>query len=377
MVINSLVWAVLAATPIDHRALDTDALEWISSQAPVVDPVNMKAAEEIAGLSAESIAGEWTDVSRHRQNSHQVTRIFVSRSMPKPDLIAALSAAQRDRNTIVVFRGLAAGSGLAGFRQDLIAWLGPFAHWSSPPQIELDPPAFRNAGIEAAPTIAIYEGSQLLAAVPGMVAADWLQGQIESGQRGLLPAQGPTVAISEPDLLEVMQARLAAFDWKRWRREQSEGLVRSMRPPELPHAVSSQTRFHVPAFEVTKDLEANGARIASAGDRINPLEHVPFSQQLLVVDATDERQVEVARQWLSDWNGPTTLLTTALPESDASDFLDKRTRLFGLPLQLYRAELGPAFGILRVPSRIRAESGRFRIDEVGGSGPKDRGDDNN
>ena len=37
----------------------------------------------------------------------------------------------------------------------------------------------------------------------------------------------------------------------------------------------------------------------------------------------------------------------------------------------------PAFGILRVPSRIRAESGRFRIDEVGGSGPKDRGDDNN
>ncbi|MBK8284303.1 MAG: hypothetical protein IPK97_05165 [Ahniella sp.] len=122
---------------------------------------------------------------------------------------------------------------------------------------------------------------------------------------------------------------------------------------------------------MTADLEVNGQPIARAGDRINPLNHVPFSQQLLVFDATDEQQVNLARSWLVDWTGPTTLLTTAVPESDVVTFLERHSKSLGVPIQMYRAELGQAFGILRVPSRVRAEASRFRIDEVG---PSDLGE---
>ena len=215
----------------------------------------------------------------------------------------------------------------------------------------------------------------MLAAAPGMISSDWLKRQIDSGRHGMLPAQGPTVEISEPDLLELMQTRLAAFDWQAWRREQAERLTRSMRPPGLPHAERSQVRFHEPGFVVTADLEVNGQPIARAGDRINPLHHVPFSQQLLVFDATDEQQVNLARSWLVDWTGPTTLLTTAVPESDVVTFLERHSKSLGVPIQMYRADVGQAFGILRVPSRVRAEASRFRIDEVGPSGLGESVDD--
>ncbi|MBK8284304.1 MAG: hypothetical protein IPK97_05170 [Ahniella sp.] len=142
MVIRLIFCTALAVTSVDAMPVDAEALEWISRQRLEVDPSLTRIAEDMADASAEPLLQGWAERSRPVSVGTRVTRIFVSRAMPRDDLIAALTAAQEDRDTIVVFRGLPAGTGLAFFRQELVGWLGPFAHWSSPPQIQLDPQRF-------------------------------------------------------------------------------------------------------------------------------------------------------------------------------------------------------------------------------------------
>lgn len=358
--------------------LDADARAFIAAQPAAaearVQSANQAEIEAIAANATELVdaslaqAAEGAGIAQPTSDETRI-RLFISRSLPREDLAAAIELAQRDPRITLVFRGLVPNTRLTDFKFWLAQQLGPFASLRRAPHIEIDPPAFHRAHVEQVPVVAIYRNQQLQAQVSGMLDPTWLEDAHASGQVGPFPVRGPTHAIAEDDLMAVMQARARAIDWRAFAREQQAALFQNLKAQALPVATATRTHWHDPSFVVQEPIVAEGKLIAAAGMRVNPLQQLPFTQELWVLDATDAAQWQLARTWIAERLalGVTTrltVLTTALPEHDNLRWLDARSRELGVAIQLWRSEFASAFGIAAVPSRLRAERERFRIDET-------------
>lgn len=378
-VLLGLVWANAQAQSLPAPVpLDNDTSAFIAAQ-PAAAEASIREADREAALAIATQAANLVDGSLSQaarvagigslQTEPLRIRLFVSRGLPSEDLAEAIKLAQRDARITLVFRGLLPNTRLADFKVWLATRLGPFAHLQRAPHIEIDPPAFQRAEIEDVPVVALYRDDQLLAQVSGMLDPAWLEAAYAGGQRGPFPIRGPIHAIAEPDLMAVMQARAQAIDWRAYAREQQRALYRSLLADALPKATATRTHWHDPSIVVQAPIMAGDRVIAAAGTRVNPLQQLPFTQELWVLDATDPAQWELARSWLAERraSGITTrltVLTTALPEADSLRWLEARAGELGVPIQLWRAVFATAFGITAVPSRLRAERDRFRIDET-------------
>ena len=140
--------------------------------------------------------------------SRQLT-VFVSRSLPDSELRALFTTAAGRRDVRIVFRGIRPGERLNDAIHDLHALLRGI---ESPPTVELDPPAFRAAGVTAVPVLLLQERGQTVARVQGTLALDWFEREVAAGRHGDLGTYGPVREIAEPDLLEELQRRVATLD---------------------------------------------------------------------------------------------------------------------------------------------------------------------
>ena len=109
----------------------------------------------------------------------------------------------------IVFRGVAPGERLMDAIREIHALLDGI---DPLPNVEIDPTPFRDQGVDSAPAIMANGPDGVLARVAGLSDPDWLRRQIRAGARGDLGVRGPTVAVSEPDLIAELQRRLAALD---------------------------------------------------------------------------------------------------------------------------------------------------------------------
>lgn len=345
--------------------LDSETLQWIEAQKPSLDSRSVSEAQEIADQARAIVDAriEEERPSNPGQTRAFSTKIFLSRSMPIDDIKAAFERAATEPDTVAVFRGLMPGTDLMAFRRWLSEVLGPFANLAPPPKIQIDPPAFQLAGVAQVPTVVIFDSDTVLASVSGMVNPDWVREQVDLGTRGALPQAGPAHEIAEPDLIQVMKQRLAAVDWDKWRRSQVDGLRRAVAKSALPEATLTRTRWHDPSFEVVEDVVVNNHVLARKGERVNPLDRVAFLQEIYVIDATDPRQLAAVKEWVSKARTRVTVITTRSGGDDPLAWLAERATELGHPIFTWRQDLAQAFGIERVPTRVRSEDGRFRLDE--------------
>ncbi|WP_295460923.1 TrbC family F-type conjugative pilus assembly protein [uncultured Thiodictyon sp.] len=219
--------------------------------------------------------------------------VFVSRALGAEALRAIFRGAI-GADVRVVFRGINPGERMMDAIhaiQALLKDLDPL------PTVELDPTPFRDAGITVVPVISARDATGEVARVSGLSAPDWLRAQLGAGTRGDLGVRGPVVAISEPDLIEAMQRRVAALDLnamreaaigRYWQRAAFEG---------LPAATAARERTIDPTITASADLILpDGTALIRAGDTVNPLDRLPFTHRLVIFDASDPRQVEIARR---------------------------------------------------------------------------------
>lgn len=346
-------------------ALNSETLQWIEAQNPGLDQSSVSEAHAIADQARRIVDAKLAEErpSNPAQALTFSTKIFVSRSMPLSDIKAAFDRAATEPDTVVVFRGLLPGTDLMAFRRWLAEIAGPFASLAPPPKIQIDPPAFESAGVTHVPTVVILASDKVVATVSGMVDPNWVRDQVEQGKRGTLPQVGPIHEIAEPDLIQVMQQRLARVDWDKWRRSQVDGLRRALAKPSLPDAILTRTRWHDPSFEVVEDVVANNHILARKGDRVNPLDRVAFLQEIYVIDATDPRQFAAVKGWISKARTRVTVITTRTGGDDSLAWLAERATELGRPIFVWRPDLAQAFGIECAPTRVRSEGNRFRLDE--------------
>ena len=195
----------------------------------------------------------------------------------------------------------------------------------------------------------------IAAALPGAVSAKDL------GVRGV------TWPVAEPDLLEQIEARLIEMERSgEMARLEQEARASARRKLEEPNpapgiapAREERSRLFDPAITVARDIRtADGALIAAAGTRVNPLERTVLARDLLFVDG--RREAEIA------W---------ALAREEESGRPAKIVLLAGRPLELMRRHGRPFFfdqggrlaARLRLsltPSLVEQAGSQLRITEI-------------
>ena len=178
---------------------------------------------------------------------------------------------------------------------------------------------------------------------------------------------GDLYPITEPDLLTTIHQRLEAMEEsgelaKKQDEFKQRVIEHTLRPTPvngLAIAQKDRTWFVDPTFTVSQDIkDARGVVFAHRGQKVNPLESVPFVQTLYFIDADDARQVA----WMRAQKPATDMVKVILVKGDI------REATQALDTRIYFDQEGvltQKFNLKAVPARVTAakDGKRLQVDE--------------
>jgi conjugal transfer pilus assembly protein TraW len=300
--------------------------------------------------------------------------LYVSMSLGESALKDLFDAAAGRDDLLLVFRGVRPGQRLPDFLRDLqplLKGLDP----RTPPRIVIDPTRFRAAGVSVVPTLTLEEHGRVRARVRGVTGVDWFRSRLDGMNTPDsvtacevldLGQQGPTRAIAEVDLLAEMQRRLAGIDWAAQKQAALARFWTRQAFQDLPEATAGRERSIDPTVTAPREVVGpDGTVLVRAGQRVNPLERLPFRQRLVVFDATRPPQVDLARRLGREaGDRRVVFLATRLDRQAGGDGLQALESALGAPVFLLTPELRARFGLEAVPAVIEAQDRVFRVREM-------------
>ena len=178
-----------------------------------------------------------------------------------------------------------------------------------------------------------------------------------------LGVRGETWAIAEPDLLQVLEARLLELERSgAMAAIEDEARARVRARLETPAPVAGiapatelRSRLVDPSVVLDRDVRLpDGTVLAAAGTRLNALDHTPFNRELLLIDG--RRNAEVA--WALERPGTPTIVLLAGRPLDLA-------RRHGRPFFFDQGgRLAARFGLAATPVLIEREARRLQLTEV-------------
>ena len=175
-----------------------------------------------------------------------------------------------------------------------------------------------------------------------------------------LGVRGESWPVAEPDLLAQIEDRLAMLrDSGALESFDREAAARARSRIEAPERVAGiaparewRERLFDPSVTVARDLRAaDGALLAAAGTRVNPLATIGLTRDLLFIDGT--RASEVA--WALDHARPAKIVLLAGRPLDLA-------RTHGRPFFFDQGgRLAARFGLRFTPSLVTREGAQLRI----------------
>ncbi|WP_200251039.1 TrbC family F-type conjugative pilus assembly protein [Lamprobacter modestohalophilus] len=298
--------------------------------------------------------------------------LFASRSLGEAALRELFSLASGRPDLRILFRGVDEDESLIAFAaslRELLEGLDP------PPNVLLDPTPFRAYGVTAVPTLILLEREGTAwrerARVAGLMSTGWLEQALDVGRQGDLGTRGPVTEIREPDLLIELERRLAALDLTAMKARALERAFGRLHLERLPTATEDRTRWIDPTLTAAADIQLpDGTPLVKAGDSVNPLAQLPFTQRLVVFDATDPRQVAFAQARAAERSAKASLfLLTDLPRERGWSGLEQVMTQLDRQVFLLTSTLRQRFALQRVPAVVEAEGLRFRVTETAMRGP--------
>ena len=200
----------------------------------------------------------------------------------------------------------------------------------------------------------------LLAAVLAALPAAGIPSAASAKDLGV---RGATWPVAEPDLLAQIEARLLEMERSgALARLESEARASARRKLEEPDplpgiapATRERSRLWDPAITVARDVRtADGAPIAAAGTRVNPLERMTLARDLLFVDG--RREAEIA--WALAHDRPAKIVLLA---GRPLDLMRRHGRPFFFD---QGGRLAARFEIMATPSLVEQAGSRLRITEI-------------
>ena len=188
-----------------------------------------------------------------------------------------------------------------------------------------------------------------------------------SAQAQDLGVIGPVYAIAEPSLLEVILAKLreaeATGALAKLHLEARTGITRGIENPapiaKITKTSKARSFYFDPSIVVPAAItDADGKVLVAPGTRVNPLDTVSLSKQLLFIDARDAAQVGRAKALIDERGGKVKIILTG------GSYLELMRR-WKLPVFFdQQGQLTDKLGIRHVPALVTQEGKRLRIDEL-------------
>ncbi len=262
--------------------------EWLKTK-----PLQLNPALEKLFYQGNKIANGANSVAIQNEiptgKSVQGRWIFVSFGMPEQELKAAAEEAQSTKS-ILVFRGVGRDQNTG----DITNKLYPIVKDMKPvPGVVIDPTLFTRFMVSAVPTMIETDSEGKTRIARGLPGFKWLSQQ-EPGDSG---QKGPIYDISEPDMIEEMQRRMANFDWSKQKADAIANFWKNQDEFNLPAASKDRERTIDMTIVATSDIfHPDGRLIFRKGEKINPLAMMPMRHAYIIFDATSPKQAEIAKR---------------------------------------------------------------------------------
>ncbi len=178
-----------------------------------------------------------------------------------------------------------------------------------------------------------------------------------------LGVRGATWPVAEPDLLVEIETRLLQMqrsgDLARLEEEARERARHRLEEPGpvpgIAPATEERSRPFDPAIVVAQDIRtSDGTLIAATGTRINPLERLPLTRDLIFVDG--RREAEIA--WALAHGRPAKIVLLA---GRPLDLMRRHRRPFFFD---NGGRLAARFGIAATPTLVERDGSRLRLTEI-------------
>ena len=178
-----------------------------------------------------------------------------------------------------------------------------------------------------------------------------------------LGVRGATWPVAEPDLLVEIETRLQEMQRSgELARLEEEARIRARRQLEEPEpvpgiapATEERSRPFDPAIVVAQDIRTpDGTLIAVAGTRLDPLERMGLTRDLIFVDG--RREAEIA--WALAHGRPAKIVLLA---GRPLDLMRRHRRPFFFDTG---GRLAARFGIAATPTLVERDGSRLRLTEI-------------
>ncbi|ENU1173979.1 TPA: type-F conjugative transfer system protein TraW [Klebsiella michiganensis] len=177
---------------------------------------------------------------------------------------------------------------------------------------------------------------------------------------------------TEQDILVFIQKRLSSMEQSgemdRLKNEAIERVKRNaVRPPPV-EGLSPATQYrsfsYDPTFTVNETItDMKGNIIARKGDRVNPLDRVPYNQTLFFIDGDNRDEMRWMKQQLAS-TGDFKIILVKGNIKETSDALDER---------IYFDQAGvltTKFGFEHTPTRVSRDGQVLKVEEIPVNGAK-------
>lgn len=233
------------------------------------------------------------------------------------------------------------------------------------PHVVIDPRPFESVQAEFAPQILMYKGDDIVLAANGLSNPNYMIEQYELGKKGDLGSFGATVKISEINLKEIIASRSEDLDKEKILKEAKENYWENVTFLSLPKAHSTTTRTFAPIVTLHEDIVApDGSVVAYQGETFNTLLQLPFTQRIVVFDATDKAEMAFVKS-LPDYPMKTRYITTKFDRSLKWDAITHIQEQLGSKVFKLNTDITNGFDVRVTPSVIVADNDKnvFVINE--------------
>ena len=233
------------------------------------------------------------------------------------------------------------------------------------PNISLDPRPFKYMNTETVPHLLVYDGDSVMASVSGLTNIPWVKQQLSDGNTGDLGSYGSQVKITERNIEDILKERTEALDKQALIDGAKERFWNNRQYLTLPTSDKTQQRVFAPVITLHEDIiSTEGHVIALKGQQFNTLESMPFTQRLVIFDATNVDELAFVKA-LPKSSIRTKYITTEFNHSLKWDAVKSVERELNASVFQLNADIINAFNVRVTPSVIVADndSDVFLIDE--------------
>lgn len=294
-------------------------------------------------------------------NTSEPRQMYVSFAMGEDNLRAAIQSAAR-QGAAVFFNGLKPGDRTI---DDMMASVHQVIDGiDNLPNIRFNPYGFEYYGIETAPTLT-YTADGYTTMVSGITGFEWLEDRhFEEGTDHDFGEYGPTVEVSERNLLDEIEERYNALDMEKRKQQAVARFWERQDFQSLPQATEDETWYIDPTVRVNEDItNPNGEVLARAGTVVNPLRNAPMHATYITFDATSVEQLEFVERYLSEnsFSGTVMLITSRIDRGEGWDHLQSLRDNFQREIYMLQKEMVSRFGIKALPTVISTDMEKYAL----------------